>query len=159
VKHKLVIISVIIIIVLSLGLYILYDHGFLPINGILPVVDPPNSEDPPEAGYCESMLDDLLVEIPGIENLQYELFTTETPIPEILSFYDDELIGMGYYLIGSGEVTVGDFQIHYAGYVEGLVGAGILITNELETPNNCVLFITGYAEDFYEIYEGLGGMF
>ena len=150
---KIFAVSIIVIIFLGIFGSVVYNAGYIPIKRFMPVKSPLGEAD-------EIDIDEHLYKHPEIKNfpyidrLKYKIFGTNKSIDAVANDYKKQLKDEGYNLLYNGEAIRRDIPFRYYGYLKGITGVGIIITDDETVTLNyetMVLYTTGSALDYREI--------
>jgi len=98
----------------------------------------------------------LVSVIPGVEDIQRDVYTSSMDIQQVIGEYDDQLTNRGYSHDYSGVKTVKNVPLAYEGYVKGFTCVGIVLVpgSVFDGLNDetVVLYTTGPITDYYGIY-------
>jgi len=150
---KIFAVSIIVIIILGIFGAVVYNAGYIPIKRFMDVKKPIGE-------YDEINIDEHIYKHPEIRNspyiekLKYKVFGTNKPINVVANDYKEKLENDGFKLLYDGIAYKGDIPLHYYGYIKGLTGVGIIITDDKNVTLNyetMVLYSTGSILDYREI--------
>jgi hypothetical protein len=150
---KIFAVSIIVIIFLGIFGSVVYNAGYIPIKRFMPVKSPLGEAD-------EIDIDEHLYKHPEIKNfpyidrLKYKIFGTNKSIDAVANDYKKQLKDEGFNLLYNGEACRRDIPFRYYGYLKGITGVGIIITDDETITLNyetMVLYTTGSALDYREI--------
>jgi len=150
---KIFAISIIVIIILGIFGSVVYNAGYIPIKRFMPVKKP--------IGDAEEInIDEHINKHPEIRNfpyinrLKYKIFGTNRSIKAVINDYKKKLGDEGYKLLYDGVVYKDDIPLQYYGFLKGLTGIGIILTDDENVTLNyetMVLYSTGSILDYREI--------
>ena len=125
---------------------------FIPVG--LQTIEPSNSEKLDASVISE--YEGLISVIPGIENIQRDVFISPSSIETVKADYYEELTRKGYSRDYSGIKTVKNVPLVYEGYVKGFTCVGIVLAPgtvfEGFEDKTVVLYTTGPVTEYYGIY-------
>jgi hypothetical protein len=152
-KVKIFAVSIILIIILGIFGSVVYNAGYIPLKRFMDVKKPIGDAD-------EINIDDHLYrhpeirQFPYLDKLKYKVFGTNRSINVVANNYKEKLENEGYNLLYSGVAYKDEIPFKYYGYLKGLTGVGIIITDDENVTldyETMVLYTTGSALDYRKI--------
>jgi hypothetical protein len=150
---KIFAVSIIVIIILGVFGSVVYNAGYIPIKRFMDVKKPVGD-------YDEINIDEHIYKHPEIrkfpylDKIKYKVFGTNKQINVVANDYKEKLEKDGFKLLYDGVAYKDDIPLQYYGYLKGLTGVGIIITddeNVTQDYETMVLYTTGNALDYRKI--------
>ena len=150
---KIFAVSVFIIIIIGIFGSVVYNAGYIPLKRFMEVKKPLGNAE--EINIDEHIYKHPEIKkFPYLDKLKYKVFGTNRSISVVANDYKEELEKEGFILLYDGVAYKGDIPLQYYGYLKGLTGVGIIITddeNVTQAYETMILYTTGNALDYRKI--------
>jgi hypothetical protein len=155
-KNKyLKIFAVLIVVIIIIGIFgsVVYNAGYIPLKRFMEVKKPLGNAD--EINIDEHIYKHPEIKkFPYLDKLKYKVFGTNESISVVANNYKEKLEKDGFKLLYDGVAYKGDIPLQYYGYLKGLTGVGIIITDDENVTldyETMILYTTGNALDYRKI--------
>ncbi|KYK23216.1 hypothetical protein AYK21_02990 [Thermoplasmatales archaeon SG8-52-2] len=150
---KIFAVSIVVIIIIGIFGSVVYNAGYIPMKRFMEVKKPLGNAD--EINIDEHIYKHPEIKkFPYLDRLKYKVFGTNRSISVVANDYKEELEKDGFKLLYDGVAYKGDIPLQYYGYLKGLTGVGIIITddeNVTQAYETMILYTTGNALDYRKI--------